>query len=76
MDWPANSPDLNPIEHLWDLLKRRLQSRPQAPDLQTLGENLREEWNAFPQEIIRSLIQSMANRCAEVRRNRGGHTHY
>ncbi|XP_030750855.1 wiskott-Aldrich syndrome protein family member 2-like [Sitophilus oryzae] len=66
MDWSANSPDLNPIEHLWDLLKRRLQSRPQAPDLQTLGENLREEWNASPQEIIRSLIQSMANPCAEV----------
>ncbi|XP_030767047.1 uncharacterized protein LOC115890839 [Sitophilus oryzae] len=62
MDWPANSPDLNPIENLWDILKRRLQSRPQAPDLQTLGGNLREKWNAFSQEIIRSLIQSMANR--------------
>ena len=40
MAWPANSPDLNPIEHLSDLLKRRLQSRPQAPDLQTLAEIL------------------------------------
>ena len=31
LDWPAQSPDLNPIDHLWDELERRLQARPTRP---------------------------------------------
>ncbi|GFW60548.1 DDE_3 domain-containing protein [Trichonephila clavipes] len=31
MEWPACSPDLNPIEHIWDMLGRRIAARPRPP---------------------------------------------
>jgi hypothetical protein len=47
MDWPAQSLQLNPIEHLWDELKRRLRSRPLRPtSLFALATALQEEWVA------------------------------
>ena len=77
MDWPASSPDLNPIEHLWDLLGRRIRQRINAPGtVQELTQALVEEWNAIPQENIRRLIQSMHNRCDACITARGGHTRY
>lgn len=77
MDWPALSPDLNPIEHLWDQLKRRVRARDPAPS--TLGEfktALLEEWNNISQEDVKKLIRSMKNRLRAVIRARGGNTKY
>jgi hypothetical protein len=49
MDWLSQSPDLNPIKHLWDKLERRLRSRPQRPtSLTALATALQEEWAAIP----------------------------
>lgn len=76
MEWPANSPDLNPIEHLWDILGRRLLERQPIETLQQLQDILIQEWEQLAQEMIRNLIESMPRRCAEVIRVRGGHTHY
>ena len=77
MDWPAISPDLNPIEHLWDILDRRIRRRLNPPQtLQQLTEALVEEWNSIPQEVIRRLVRSMPRRCQEVIRATGGHTRY
>lgn len=77
MNWPANSPDLNPIEHVWDMLDRRVRDRQQPPaTLQQLLGLLQQEWQAIPQRDLANLIHSMRRRCNECRQNRGGITHY
>lgn len=77
MVWPACSPDLNPIEHLWDQLQRRIRRRPALPDsLHDLRIALQEEFDALPQEFVTHLIDSMPNRLNEVILARGGHTRY
>ncbi|GFS65082.1 transposable element Tcb2 transposase [Trichonephila clavipes] len=74
---PACSPDLNPIEHVWDILGRRISARPRPPAIvQDLETALLEEWNSIPQSLIDNLIASMANRCAAVLAVRGDHTPY
>ncbi|GFY16019.1 transposable element Tcb2 transposase [Trichonephila clavipes] len=77
MEWPACSPDLNPIEHVWDMLGRRTAARPRLPaTVRDLEIALLEEWNSIPQSLIDNLIASMANRCAAVLAVRGDHTPY
>lgn len=77
LDWPARSPDLNPIEHIWDMLKRKVRSSACPP--QTLTE-LRNAalaaWEDIPQVVIRNVIQSMPDRMQAVIRARGGNTRY
>ncbi|GFS70416.1 transposable element Tcb2 transposase [Trichonephila clavipes] len=77
MEFPACSPDLNPIEHVWDMLRRRIAARPRPPaTVRDLEIALLEEWNSIPQSLIDNLIASMANRCAAVSAVRGDHTPY
>ncbi|GFX50799.1 respirasome Complex Assembly Factor 1 [Trichonephila clavipes] len=64
MDWPARSPDLNPIEHVWDFLGRRLAARTLPPvTIRKLRLALQDEWAAMPQQLIDTLILSMGRRC-------------
>ncbi|GFR59753.1 transposable element Tcb2 transposase [Elysia marginata] len=57
---PPYSPDLNPIEHLWDLLDRRVRMRePQPQTLLQLERALHEEWDNIPQQAVQRLIGSM-----------------
>ncbi|GFW44524.1 transposable element Tcb2 transposase [Trichonephila clavipes] len=64
MDWPARSPDLNPIEHVWDFPGRRLASRTLPPvTIRELRLALQDEWAAMPQQLIDTLILSMGRRC-------------
>ncbi len=66
MEWPACSPDLNPIEHIWDQLGRAMRRRINHHNTSTLLDRrcyLQEECNALPQEQIRRLINSMRQRC-------------
>ncbi|GFX52463.1 transposable element Tcb2 transposase [Trichonephila clavipes] len=64
LDWPARSPDLNPIEHVWDFLGRRLAARTLLPvTIRELRLALQDEWTAMPQQLIDTLILSMGRRC-------------
>ncbi|GFW00911.1 transposable element Tcb2 transposase [Trichonephila clavipes] len=60
MEWPACSPDMNPIEHVWDVLGRRVAGRQPLPQtLQRLESALLEEWDIIPELVINNLIDSM-----------------
>ncbi|GFU50429.1 transposable element Tcb2 transposase [Trichonephila clavipes] len=63
MDWPARSPDLNPIEHVWDFLGRRLAARTLPPVTIRELRLVQDEWAAMPQQLIDTLILSMGRRC-------------
>lgn len=77
MDWPANSPDLNPIEHVWDILGRRLrENHPSPANQDQLFNFLEQEWQHIPQNEINRLIMSMRRRCLACINSRGGHTAY
>lgn len=77
LPWPANSPDLNPIEHLWDQLKRRVrESEQEICNQQQLINALKQAWDQIPAENVRTLIESMHSRLLECRAKRGGHTRY
>ena len=77
LPWPAYSPDLNPIEHLWDEVKRRINRRRPAPiTAAQLAIAVEEEWRNLPMAVINRLVHSMYRRCAAVVVAQGGHTRY
>lgn len=77
LPWPANSPDLNPIEHMWDLLKRSVRSTNQPVYNETQLINvLKSSWEQIPQETVVHLVESVPSRLQECIRKRGGHTRY
>lgn len=75
--WPSRSPDLNPIEHVWDYIGRKVNSREAvAENLQQLEAWILDEWNHIPQDFIDNLIDSLPRRTAAVISANGGHTRY
>ncbi|CAB5366076.1 unnamed protein product [Rhizophagus irregularis] len=65
MDWPSNSPDLNPIENLWAIVKRNTELR-RPKNLNELDVFLHEEWVKIPNNLLINLVNSMPQRCREV----------
>ena len=82
LTWPPFSPDLNPIEHVWDSMKDYMQEK--YPELEgksrVPGERLRqivvEAWDSISSEYLLHLIESMPNRCQAVIEAKGGANSY
>ncbi|GFW56618.1 transposable element Tc3 transposase [Trichonephila clavipes] len=77
MEWPARSPDLNPIEHLWDYLGREVAAlNPPPRSLHELKQGLLCVWSSLPIPVSDNLINSLGNRCRQYIQVRGGHIPY
>jgi len=71
--WPAQSPDLNPIENLWGDLKRRIMRKDKdISSKERLWEAIQEEWEATDVSFLKSLVRSMPNRLKRVIKEKGG----
>lgn len=84
IEWPAYSPDLNPIEHVWAILKRRLSElfsdisylRANAIEIEEFKECLRKAWDSITQDEIQAVIESVPRRLEAVRKAKGWSTKY
>lgn len=75
--WPAQSPDLNPIENVWSILKNAVHRRRIRPrTVEDMLIALNEEWRAVSQIYLEKLINGMSERLKDVITNKGGHTRW
>ena len=75
MDWPSQSPDLNPIENLWRILNDSTKDRKPSNENE-LFEVLQEGWKKIGTDVTKKLVLSMKRRCEAVIANRGYPTKY
>ena len=75
LEWPSFSPDMNPIEHLWDEVERRMKKE-QPKNEKDLQECLTRVWNGIEKPVLKKLVDSVLNRLNEVIRMKGYSTRY
>lgn len=75
MKWPSQSPDLNPIEHLWHEIKKRVKKKA-LKNKEDLRRTLLEVWDDISPSVCENLVASMPKRVAAVVKNKGGPTKY
>ena len=73
MEWPSQSPGLNPLENLWHYIKVRLRKRPKAKSRAELMEHVNELWRGISQRLLDTLIESMSHRVKAAIKAEGGH---
>jgi transposase len=77
LEWPPNSPDLNPIENLWGILVRRIYAEnKQYQSVKELKKAIVRAWHGIDQETIDNLVLSMENRIFQVINRNGGPINY
>ena len=75
MDFPSYSPDLNPIENLWAILKARVENNYPKTVEELIGA-IELEWKHIEKSLCARLALSMTRRCQAVINNIGGKTSY
>ena len=77
MDWPPQSPDMNPIEHLWQALKQRLQTYPEpTKGIHELWARIQDEWLKIPVETCQNLISACRAEFKPFLKAKGGYRKY
>ncbi len=75
--WPPQSPDLNPIEHLWDVVEREIHIMDVQPtNLQQLRDAIMSIWTNISEECFQHLVESMPRIIKAVLKTKGGPTRY
>ncbi|GBB96986.1 hypothetical protein RclHR1_02890013 [Rhizophagus clarus] len=62
LEWPSNSPYLNPIENLWSIVKGKVEKR-MSKNLDDLERFMAEEWENIPNTVLINFSKSMKRRC-------------
>jgi len=75
IDWPSNSPDANPVENLWSIIKRRVE-KGKPTNLEELNKFLHEEWNNIDIVLLDHLVNSMKSRCLALINSKGERINY
>ena len=77
MDWPPNSPDLNPQEEVWSTMARSVYANGRVfTSIPLLKIAIQEAWMDISLPYLNNLLNSMPNRMFEVIEHQGGHSHY
>ena len=72
---PPQSPDLNPIEHLWEHLDRQIRKH-DISNKEQLKTIILDEWSKISADITQNLVESMPRRLAAVKKAKGAQTKY
>ncbi|KAI6647524.1 hypothetical protein LOD99_8790 [Oopsacas minuta] len=70
-EWPGNSPNLNPIENLWSILKDKVEEFEQASTVNNLIKNLEKAWSDISGNVLQNMVSSMPRRVALVLERQG-----